>query len=72
MNLKARILRLGRQQNSKTGGPISIDVLDRVVHRAPATSCQRRHHHSAENHGGPERTCGQPGARRRQRIGSWC
>ena len=31
MNLKARILRLERQQNSKTGSPITIDVLDRVV-----------------------------------------
>jgi hypothetical protein len=31
MNLKARIQRLERQQNSKAGGKITIDVLDRVV-----------------------------------------
>ena len=28
MNLKPRILRLERQQNSKAGGPITIDVLE--------------------------------------------
>ena len=31
MNLKARILRLERQQKSKTGGKITIDVFDRIV-----------------------------------------
>jgi len=31
MNLKARIQRLERQQKLRTGGKISIDVLDRVV-----------------------------------------
>jgi len=31
MNLKARIQRLERQQKLRTGGKISIDVLDRIV-----------------------------------------